>query len=348
MKISPDRKKIAVALPGSNQVELFDFNACTGEITNPEIIPFIDGPYGIEFSPDSRKLYVSLYFNAGFNGAIYQVDLNAPALSPALIGISSSFNFQSVGSLQLGPDNRIYCSINSENWLSAITQPNNTGVACGFVDQFVTLGSIGLQDLTGLFGLPQTVFDVSGNSSSVIPEPIVPDSSCLNTELSFSIDSLVPSLNATWNLQLEDVVDTTFNELSFNYLPPTAGNYTLTLKVRVGCLTDTITNEVVVQVCDSIPVPCELVVPNVFSPNEDQINDFFLEQPVCQFSAYQLSIFNRWGSQVFQSDSPKIGWNGKLNNSGNLLPEGTYFFVLQYTSAEQVEVLEKGTLLLLR
>ncbi len=216
MKISPDRKKIAVALPGTNQVELFDFNSCTGEITNPEIIPFIDGPYGIAFSPDSRKLYVSLYFNAGFNGAIYQVDLSAPALSPALVGISSSFNFQSVGSLQLGPDNRIYCSINSENWLSAITQPNNTGVACGFVDQFVTLGSSGLQDLKGLFGLPQIVFDVSGNSPSVIPEPIVPDSSCLNTELSFSIDSLVPSLNTTWNLQLEDVVDTTFNELSFN------------------------------------------------------------------------------------------------------------------------------------
>ncbi len=116
----------------------------------------------------------------------------------------------------------------------------------------------------------------------------------------------------------------------------------------MGCLTDTITNEVVVQVCDSTPVPYEVVIPNVFSPNEDQINDFFLEQSFCQFNAYQLSIFNRWGSQVFQSDSPKIGWNGKLNNSRNLLPEGTYFFVLQYTSAEQVEVLEKGTLLLLR
>jgi gliding motility-associated-like protein len=86
-----------------------------------------------------------------------------PATSSVLVGVSSSFNFQCMGALQLAPDGKIYISINSESWLSAINSPNSLGVSCGFVDQAVTLQQVGLFPSPGLLGLPQYVPFVNGS-----------------------------------------------------------------------------------------------------------------------------------------------------------------------------------------
>src|SRR5207253_11340342 len=58
MKVSPDGKKIALALwRDSNKFEVFDFNASTGKISNPISFDHYDEAYGVEFSPDGTKLY---------------------------------------------------------------------------------------------------------------------------------------------------------------------------------------------------------------------------------------------------------------------------------------------------
>ncbi len=159
MKFNHQYNKIAVALYGGNTIQVLDFDNCSGIVSNPISLSTLDNPYGIEFSPDDSRLYFSLYYNAGFQGAVYQANMLAPSIpaSVSLIGISSSFNNQCVGSLETGPDGKIYVAINSESWLSAITQPNNLGAACGFVDQAITLLPIGLFPTTSLFGLPQQV-----------------------------------------------------------------------------------------------------------------------------------------------------------------------------------------------
>ena len=164
MKFNHVFTKIAVAIYAGNKVQVFDFNNCSGTVSNPVTINTLDNPYGLEFSPDNSRLYYDLYYNAGFSGAVYQINMLAPnpASSVVLVGVSSSFNFQCMGAMQLAPDGKIYISINSESWLSSINNPNNPGVSCGFVDQAVILQQVGLFPSPGLLGLPQYVPIVNG------------------------------------------------------------------------------------------------------------------------------------------------------------------------------------------
>lgn len=69
---------------------------------------------------------------------------------------------------------------------------------------------------------------------------------------------------------------------------------------------------------------------NIISPRGDQLNDE-LEVDIENYDLFHLSIFNRWGEMVFQSSDPAISWNGGYLNGADLLPEGTYFYILKYS-----------------
>lgn len=74
-----------------------------------------------------------------------------------------------------------------------------------------------------------------------------------------------------------------------------------------------------------------LNIPNVFTPNNDGINDFFKVNTNIPAS-YKLSILNRWGNIVFEKeDYLNIGehilWNG-YSKSNNLVNDGTYFYII--------------------
>jgi gliding motility-associated-like protein len=91
--------------------------------------------------------------------------------------------------------------------------------------------------------------------------------------------------------------------------------------------------------CKSFEVPPPVVRPdslieiaNVFTPSEpgDGFNDVFLVHCIgC--SNFDIQIYNRWGVRVFQSKDPTISWNGRVNNTGPILPSGTYLYSLKYT-----------------
>ena len=74
-----------------------------------------------------------------------------------------------------------------------------------------------------------------------------------------------------------------------------------------------------------------LEVPNVFTPNDDGINDFFQVKSV-SLKSFSGKIFNRWGKLVYEwTDwkTPEAGWNGQNQNTGGKSPEGTYFYVIE-------------------
>jgi gliding motility-associated-like protein len=64
-----------------------------------------------------------------------------------------------------------------------------------------------------------------------------------------------------------------------------------------------------------------IYVPNVFSPNGDRINDEFLIYN--EGYDYNIIIFDRWGRRVFEGNNTQI-WNGRINNTGEEVPEGAY------------------------
>jgi gliding motility-associated-like protein len=71
----------------------------------------------------------------------------------------------------------------------------------------------------------------------------------------------------------------------------------------------------------------EYSLPNVFSPNGDGFNDAFRPFPYAFIESVQFTVFNRWGIQVFETDQPELLWNGKVNNTGELVPDGVYFYI---------------------
>lgn len=81
------------------------------------------------------------------------------------------------------------------------------------------------------------------------------------------------------------------------------------------------------RVCgDNCPL---YTLPNVFTPNGDRVNDQFIPFPYRGVKKIDLQVFNRWGQQVFSTTDPDIKWDGTLNNSGEPVPDGVYFYVCQ-------------------
>ena len=91
-----------------------------------------------------------------------------------------------------------------------------------------------------------------------------------------------------------------------------------------------------------------IFIPNAFIPTGEH-NTIF--KPVLSYaepSAYSLSIFNRWGKKIFETDNIDEGWNGKINNSGNMCPVGTYVYLVKFQSVIEETFRKRGTLALIR
>jgi gliding motility-associated-like protein len=76
-----------------------------------------------------------------------------------------------------------------------------------------------------------------------------------------------------------------------------------------------------------------LIIPNGFTPNNDNFNDYFVIKNLEQYTNNSIIIFNRWGDEVYTAAPYKNDWDGTSGNpnvisSGNQVVEGTYFFVL--------------------
>ncbi len=85
----------------------------------------------------------------------------------------------------------------------------------------------------------------------------------------------------------------------------------------------------------------DLMIPSVVSANEDGFNDFFEIKALENYDDSHIVIFNRWGSKVFE-ESPYLNkWRGENNLGNNLfgdiVPDGTYFYIIKLSSGQEVK-----------
>lgn len=89
------------------------------------------------------------------------------------------------------------------------------------------------------------------------------------------------------------------------------------------------------SVCRELPVRSGVRIPNVFTPgNADGKNDAF-DIDIYGWEKYELYIYNRWGTLVFEGHTDGTGndginWNGKDKNTGSPCPEGVYYVIFRY------------------
>lgn len=100
-----------------------------------------------------------------------------------------------------------------------------------------------------------------------------------------------------------------------------------------------------INVVDSM-CPVYFYIPSAFTPNGDGLNDIFRPTFAGSLSGYHLSIYNRWGSIVFDSKNPSDGWNG--TSKGYDQPIGVYIWICSYSLDGKAIKREKGTVTLLR
>jgi gliding motility-associated-like protein len=84
----------------------------------------------------------------------------------------------------------------------------------------------------------------------------------------------------------------------------------------------------------------KLVMPNIFTPNGDGLNERFAPMEMCGIASGTLKIFNRWGQQIYTTSEINKGWNGKVN--GKKGADGVYFYLVEYTGFNGQQKMKKG------
>ncbi len=225
LKASPDGKKLAIAhnqkgtltgqVESNGGVYLYDFDDATGIISNMVTVSENTVPYGLEFSAEVKKLYVS--YDRGLTGieGVYQYDLLASNIEASGVAISSGFI--NSGALQLGPNKKIYRSINGGTALDVIENPEADGSLCDYRIAAVPLGP----GMRSIFGLPPFI-------TSLFSASIKAENTCFGDVTQFQLN-----VNGTFDSVVWDFGDgsatSVSNTPSHTYATP--GTYTVVATV---------------------------------------------------------------------------------------------------------------------
>ncbi|HEY9664243.1 MAG TPA: gliding motility-associated C-terminal domain-containing protein, partial [Allocoleopsis sp.] len=171
----------------------------------------------------------------------------------------------------------------------------------------------------------------------------------LNLELGDSV-ILNPLVNLPWS-QIDSIVWALGDHLSCTHcINPTyyalVPTETITATVYAsGCLDQDAVNI-------TVDIDADFWVPNVFSPNDDGINDrvTVFADPRVKKIVY-LEIFDRWGNQVFvanniEPNDPLLGWDGKFKNKP--MNPAVFAYIAQVELINGVHVNKKGDITLIR
>lgn len=183
MKISPNGSKLAISHSLIN-CELMDFDNSTGIISNSQVIFNGLSSYGVEFSPDSQLLYISVSGSAPYR--IIQFDLNSSNIPNSAIIFYENNNIPAA--LQLGPDNKIYVAEFNKSKLGVINNPNTIGIGCNLQFDAIDLASRKCQ-----FGLPPFV------SSFFYLPSITFNEQCAGESINFQVNVNQTIVSAYWD-----------------------------------------------------------------------------------------------------------------------------------------------------
>ena len=251
-------------------VELYDFDRCSGLLSNPvtiepEALPSVPYTWSCEFSPDASKLYVTTADDTTY---LFQYDLNASNISQSKNTLwTTNYPLYTGGGLKLAPDNKIYLAsiyyngvqfpypyqdtvYNMYNMnLSVINQPDSLGSACDFQPYSFYLGGkrtyLGLPnnpdyELGALTGsICDTLTSVKEiteqNVINIFPNPFFNKIALQYQQHSNTKIKEATIFNSMGEIVFEKKVTQTLYELDLSFLPN--GIYFLTIHTEKNTIT---------------------------------------------------------------------------------------------------------------
>lgn len=266
MKISPDGKHLVTA-DFSSQFHLFDFDTRTGVVSNlRRIVPPKSlggyGSYGIEFSPDSKLVYVADHRGSNSvnqfdisSGNITEIQ-NSQVVLPTNAGIA-------LGALQLGPDGKMYLGRENSPYLGVINFPNVKGADCNLVPDGVFLGGKVSQ-----LGLPGFI------SSILVNNDITWQGDCTGVPTNFTLDRNLSAVDSVyWNFGDTLSTSNTGQGIAVNHIYSKSGSYTVQAVVAYDTsgivLYDTIYTKVTIKA--QVINPVQIITPDQWSTCNDTV-----------------------------------------------------------------------------
>lgn len=211
----------------------------------------------------------------------------------------------------------------------------------------VSLGNTaGQYNLTGISDLNCQVNSNFGSASIIInPIPNAPQVSNDSTYcLNFTPDTLFANgeLNATLTWYDESSLQSAIESGNY-YLPDNILGTTTYYVVQAqnNCVSPP--NEVTITFEN-----CEIIIPTAFSPDGDNVNDTWdLNDIDTNFPNNLVTIYNRWGNIIYQSQPGKYEfnpWDGKYNNE--FMPVGSFYFIIEF--GDGVNEAKSGTVTIIK
>ena len=324
MDASPDGNRIGMPIDWSDLIEFFDFNKTSRVVSNPLTVNVTDDSnppffrkYGACFSPDGSKFY---YTNMN---SVYQLNLGtytSAAIASSITLIYSPLlepNNNYCFQIEQAPNNKLYVAIGNTGRLDEISNPNTLGLGCAYV-----INAVSFSPATCQLGLPAQVPLGGFADNSIIA--FLPDS-CLQSSISFSITTASPINQINWNFgDPTSGANNVSTSLNPSHQFSEIGTYQITAIVEFDCYTETVTQNITVVDCSDTIIPIlTFEFPNIFTPNNDGINDLFNIDNLPQNT--EVIILNRWGNLVYSSANYQNNWDGK-NTLGNELVDGVYTY----------------------
>jgi gliding motility-associated-like protein len=84
---------------------------------------------------------------------------------------------------------------------------------------------------------------------------------------------------------------------------------------------------------DYIPALTNLILPNVITPDGNGVNDEYIVAALIDAQSFNMDFFDRWGVLIYSTNNVNDPWPG-TTETGNPVPEGTYYVILQYTNCD--------------
>jgi hypothetical protein len=168
--------------------------------------------------------------------------------------------------------------------------------------------------LNGCSAAPQNLtYYVSPNPQAAMSHPAV---GFIEQPINFTdMSNYLAGTGGTWYWTFGDGGNATDSAATHAYLSPGTYNVCLYINSGYGCK-DTI--------CDTIQIiPNTIVLPNVLTTNADGVNDVLFFQYLPFYGVSSLTVYNRWGETVFESEDYQNNW-APVN-----LVDGTYFYIIK-------------------
>ncbi len=214
MKFSTDGTRIATALSstGNNTIELFDFDAGTGTVSNPLQLDLNEPSgkvYGVEFSPNSNWLYATVSnIESGAQSRIFQWHVDSTTLAGnvtdpdyiknSMAVIPAGVTTDALGAIQIGPTGVMYVAINGQAFLGNINNPDGQqdGTTNAFAD--LTNGQPLAGGTTTALGLPKYI----QNLSSQTPPPTMglQPTACVGETINFDVTATSSIDMFSWSI----------------------------------------------------------------------------------------------------------------------------------------------------